>query len=132
MTARPKAANRDLAAVALATGKTVVEAAAAASVVERTVYGWNAEPEFRERVSELRREMVSRASGELAEAMSAAAKKLRKLVDSTSDNIALRGRVRGHRPHSEDSRAGRTCRRVEQLEQALVRVEQQKQETPVS
>jgi len=88
-----RAASRDLAACALAAGKTIAEAAAAANVKVRTLKDWNTDGTFRARVVELRAEMVSRACGELADSMSAAAKKLRALVDRGPDMIALRASV---------------------------------------
>jgi hypothetical protein len=88
-----KVASRDLAACALAAGKTIAEAAVAANAKERTVKDWNTDATFRARVTALRSEMVGRACGELADSMSAAAKKLRALVDRGPDMIALRASV---------------------------------------
>jgi hypothetical protein len=126
MAGRPQSENRDLAAVALAAGKTVGEAATAAEVVERTVYGWNTDPEFRARVSELRREMVNRVSGELADAMSAAARKLRGLIDSPSDGIALRAASAVIDQTLKVTELVELQCRVEQLEQDVARLEREK------
>jgi hypothetical protein len=125
-----KEANRDLAAVALAAGKTAAEAAAAAGVAERTVKYWAADAAFRDRVSDLRREVVGRACGELSDAMSAAAKKLRELVGSSEDGIALRAAsaVIGHTLKVTELLD--LQRRVEKLEQALARADQRNRGSP--
>jgi hypothetical protein len=80
-----KARNRDLAAVALASGKTVAEAAAAASVDERTVYNWLTEPDFTAHVAELRSAAVREAVNKLAAQMSASVDVLAGLLASTSE-----------------------------------------------
>lgn len=85
-----KAENRDLAAVALASGKTVAEAATAAQVSERTVATWRADPTFRARVVELRGEMVAAAAGRLSSSMSQAADVLKGLLESETEAIRLR------------------------------------------
>ena len=90
MPGRRKDSNRDLAAVALAAGQTFAEAATVARVSERTVLSWNTDPAFRDRVNALRHEMLARACGTLADTMSAATKRIRELVDSATENIALR------------------------------------------
>jgi hypothetical protein len=56
-------------ALALAAGQTLRNAAAAASIGERTATcGW-ADPLFRQRVAQLRADMVGRALGKLADGM---------------------------------------------------------------
>ena len=52
--AGPKLRNQELAAVALASGKSVVDAAKAANCSERTISNWLQSPAFRARVAELR------------------------------------------------------------------------------
>jgi hypothetical protein len=79
----------DLLAAALAAGQEVAEAARAAGVSERTAYRRLAEPEFKRHVGELRGAMVSQALGRLSDAMTAAADRLRKLVDSADEKVAL-------------------------------------------
>jgi hypothetical protein len=125
-----KAPNRDLAAVALAAGKTFDEAATAAGVTERTIHNWSTDEEFRDRVSELRREMVGRACGELAEAMGAAAKKLRELVGSTEERIALRAASAVIRHSLQVTELVELQERVEKLEHALARIDQHKSDNP--
>jgi hypothetical protein len=63
----------DRLALALASGKTIREAAADAGVSERTAHRRAADPAFRERVSGLRAGMVSAAAGKLADGMTQAA-----------------------------------------------------------
>ena len=67
-------------ALALAAGQTLRDAAAAAGVTEMTAYRRWREPAFRQRVSELRAEMIGRAVGKLADNMSESADVLRQLL----------------------------------------------------
>jgi hypothetical protein len=76
-------------AAALAAGKTVADAAAAAHVSERTAYRRLADPGFRCRVTELRAGMVERALGRTADGMASAARTLRRLLRSDSDSVRL-------------------------------------------
>jgi hypothetical protein len=48
-----------------------------------------ADPDFRRRVGELRAEMVNEALGQLARSMVAAVRRLRKLVASADERVAL-------------------------------------------
>ena len=63
--------------LALASGQTLRNAAAAARIGERTATRRMADPTFRRRVAELRAEMVGRAVGRMADGMADAADKLR-------------------------------------------------------
>lgn len=66
--------KQEAAALALAAGRTVMEAAKAAGAGERTVKTWLHDlPAFARRVAELRAEMTSRAVGRLADGMADAA-----------------------------------------------------------
>jgi hypothetical protein len=77
-------------ALAIATGMTIRDAAHAAGVSERTAARRAAEPEFRHRVTQLRGDMVARASGQMADAMTEAATELRRLIkESKNDNVRL-------------------------------------------
>jgi hypothetical protein len=75
--------------LALASGKTLREAARAAGIGERTATRRLADPEFRRRITELRTEMVSRALGTMADGMSEAAQTLRSLLKAQSESVRL-------------------------------------------
>jgi hypothetical protein len=74
----------------LAAGRTHEEAARLASVSERTVSRRAADPSFRAEVTRLRTEMISQATGRLAEGMGWAALVLRTLLTSSAEGIRLR------------------------------------------
>lgn len=67
-------------ALAVAAGQTLRDAAAAAGIGERTATRRWADLAFRQRVGELRGEMVSRALGKLADGMAEAGDVLRQLL----------------------------------------------------
>jgi len=73
----------------LAGGQTVRDAARQAGIGERTATRRAADADFRRRVAELRGEMTARAVGRLVEGMTAAADKLRQLVDAADERVAL-------------------------------------------
>jgi hypothetical protein len=76
-------------ALALAGGQTIRDAAEKVGVAERTVY-WRLEnPEFRARVLELRSVVVQRAAGLLADGLAGAVARLRQLVSSPDERVAL-------------------------------------------
>ncbi|MHB1424906.1 MAG: hypothetical protein ACYC3I_17175 [Gemmataceae bacterium] len=75
--------------LALASGQTIREAAQTAGVAERTASRRMSETDFRRRVAELRREMISRAMGRLADGMGAAADRLRQLLAANSEAVQL-------------------------------------------
>jgi hypothetical protein len=79
----------DALALALASGQTLRAAAAAAGIAERTAARRWADPAFRDRVTELRAEMVSRASGKMGDAMAEAADVLRKLLRAKKESTRL-------------------------------------------
>ena len=82
--------NADSALLAvLAGGATVQVAAQRAHVSERTVYRRLSDPAFRQRVTETRAEMVSRAVGQLADAGAEAATTLRALLGAESESVRL-------------------------------------------
>ena len=118
-----RAQQREAAALSLATGKTVAEAATSAQTTERSVYRWYEEGAFRARVDALRGEMVSRACGELADAMGAAAKKLRELVDSDAEGIALRASQAIIESTLKVTELVELQKRVEELERRLTEAE---------
>jgi hypothetical protein len=67
-------------ALALAAGQTLRDAAATAGVTEMTAYRRWKNPAFRQRVAELRLDMISQAVGKLADNMAESADVLRKLL----------------------------------------------------
>ena len=111
-----RSANRDLAAVALAAGKTAAEAATAAGVSARTVVGWRAAPEFAARVAELRAAMVSAAAGRLADGMAAAADVMRALLGSADEGVRHRAAAKLLEVGLKATELVELQRRVEELE----------------
>jgi hypothetical protein len=76
-------------ALALATGQTLRDAAEAAGIAERTASRRWADPAFRQRVSELRADMVQRSLGRMADGMADAADVLRQLLAAESESVRL-------------------------------------------
>lgn len=76
-------------AARLAAGARVADAARQAGVSERTAYKRRADPVFRQRVQELRSAMIAAAVGKLADGMDEAAAKIRELVQSKDEKVAL-------------------------------------------
>jgi hypothetical protein len=74
---------------ALAAGQTIRDAAISAGLGEKTVYRRLANPAFRRRVADLRREMVAAAVGRLANAMAESADTLRSLLQATAESVRL-------------------------------------------
>lgn len=83
----------ELVAAALAAGQTVKAAAAAAGISHRTACRRWADPAFRQRVTELRNEMVSRAVGKLADSMGDAADFLRVVIERAEERTSDRVRA---------------------------------------
>ena len=75
--------------VALASGRTVRDAAKHAKVGERTAHRRLGDREFRRKVSEARAEMIEQAAGRLAKAASTAVTTLRKLLKAESESVRL-------------------------------------------
>jgi HEAT repeat protein len=75
--------------LALASGQTVRDAAQAVGIGERTATRRLADPEFRQRLAQLRAAMVSRAVGKLADGMVEAADVLRQLLQAESESVRL-------------------------------------------
>jgi HEAT repeat protein len=76
-------------ALTLASGQTLRDAAAAVGVSERTAARRWGDPSFRQRVAELRTDMVQRSLGRLADGMSEAADVLRQLLAAKSESVRL-------------------------------------------
>lgn len=80
----------ELLALELAAGQTIRAAAAKIGMGESVAYRrWEKDPEFRQRVSDLRGEMVARAAGVMADGMSEAATTLRELLTAESESTRL-------------------------------------------
>ena len=84
----------DVLAAALAAGMSHRDAAAAASVSERTVFRRVKDPAFRQHVAELRAAMTSEALGRLTGGMTGASDALNKLVNHRDPNIRHKAAVK--------------------------------------
>jgi hypothetical protein len=87
---KPKGRDREPAALLLAGGATVKDAAAGAGVSERAVRNWKRDPPFQARVEELRSELFGHAVGRLAGHHGKAADVLGALLDSDSEGVRLK------------------------------------------
>lgn len=79
----------DALALALARGATLRDGATEAGIGERTATRRWADPAFRQRVTELQHEMVTRSVRRLSDGMTEAVDVLRKLLSSNRDTIRL-------------------------------------------
>jgi transposase-like protein len=79
----------DALALTIASGQTLSEAAAATGIGERTARRRWADPAFRQRVKEMRAEMVSRAAARMGDGMVEAADVLRKLLKAKKEGVRL-------------------------------------------
>ena len=86
----PRAQAATVAALALAVGKTVAEAAAEAGIGERTLYSWRRKTSFKRRVDELRSALVGAAVGRLSMNMGAASDALVALLKNRNPMVKLR------------------------------------------
>jgi hypothetical protein len=87
---KKSAAIRELVALSLASGRTIVDAARANNVCIRTVAHWlKHDPAFVRQVDQLRADMISRAAGRIANDMTSAAKTLRKLLRDPDSRVRL-------------------------------------------
>ena len=111
----------DIAALALATGLKVVEAARQAGMSKSTLHRRLHDPEFRRRVSELRSDIVASATGKLADISSEAAATLQELLsDAYLPSIRL-GAARSVLEFAlKAHEAMDLARRIEELEQTAV------------
>ena len=111
-----KNANEQL-LIALACGATVENAARKAGVSTATAYRRLADADFRERLQQLRGEMVSRASGTLTAASGEA---VRTLVELLKNSVSPSVRLGAARTILE---IGMKIREVAELEQRLAELE---------
>lgn len=79
----------DALAVALAAGKSLRDAAAAAGMAERTATRRWADTAFRRRVAALRADMMALALGQVSDGMVDAAATLRKLLKAKNESVRL-------------------------------------------
>jgi hypothetical protein len=79
----------DALALALSTGKTLVDAARTANISEKTARRRWGDAGFRQRVSDLRGEVIAQAASHLAATMTRAAERLAELVESEDSKTAL-------------------------------------------
>ena len=78
----------ELLAVGVASGKTIKAAAELCDCSERHGYRISAMPEFKQRVSELRGEILNSVVGELSAAASEAVHTLQQLLASTNNHLS--------------------------------------------
>jgi hypothetical protein len=81
--------RQEAAALALAGGKTVKQAAKAAGCSERSVHYWQADPVFAARLAELRTQLFGAAVGQLAGLAAKATAALAKLLRAKSETVRL-------------------------------------------
>lgn len=81
--------KREAAALLLAAGRTVRDAAAELGIGERTLHRWRDDAVFRKRETTLRGELLAAGLGKLSDTASAAAAVLRELLASESEGIKL-------------------------------------------
>jgi hypothetical protein len=79
----------DALALALATGKSVPDAAKSCGVSERTAYRRLDSPAFRKKVRTLRAKMIDQVLGRMVDGMSDAVDVLRTLLNARSESVAL-------------------------------------------
>ena len=81
--------SNDALIIALASGKTIVEAASASGVADRTVYRRLQDAAFRKLVSDARGEMMGQALGKLADAACRAVQTLEELLAAEAESVRL-------------------------------------------
>ena len=81
--------RRESAALLLAAGKTVCDAAAELGIGERTLHRWREDPAFSKRVKDLRAELFAAGMGQLANSHKKAADVLDALLSSANEAIRL-------------------------------------------
>jgi hypothetical protein len=110
----------ELAAAALAVGKTVKAAAKASGYSERSIYRNLRKTKFRQRVEAIRETLVAEAVGLTTKNMAAAAEVLRKLLRSKSEAIRLRSAKALIELGVELREHGELARRLAELEERMV------------
>src|SRR5436309_14764165 len=119
MTDKPRKKAEDALLLALACGATVDSAARQCGLSERTVYRRLADPEFRQRLQEVRTDMVQRTAAMLTASAMEAVKTLLALQAASYPGAVRLGAARAILEQ------GVKIREVADLEQRLVALEQQ-------
>jgi hypothetical protein len=109
-------------AVGVAAGLSIRSAAKRAKIAERTAHRRAADPAFSRRVNELRAAMTVRALGILTGSVTAAARRLRRLLKASAP-IALRAAVAIIDMQTKLRQAGQLEERVSELERRAKRQE---------
>jgi hypothetical protein len=111
--------KREAAALSLARGQSITEAATAAQTTERTIYRWARETEFQRRVGALREGLIHEAGGALAGNSTEAVKVLKELLTSQSENVRMKAADRLLAHTIRVCELTELARRIEELEQLL-------------
>lgn len=106
-------------AAALAAGRTVRDAAAAAGVGERTAFRRLTDPAFAGRVAVLRADMVRAAAGRLADGMAGAADVLRGLLADPDSHVRHKAAVKVLEVGAKLVELADLGRRIDDLERQL-------------
>jgi hypothetical protein len=110
-------ARQERVAAAIAAGRTVAAASRECRAGTTTIWRWLKQPAFRQRIEALRRELVDRAVGRLADMMAGtAADTLRKLLDAKSDSVRLDSVKAVYELFVNVTNAAELKARIEQLE----------------
>lgn len=123
MAHRGRQSADDALALALARGETVRDAALTAGVAERTATRRWADPDFRQRVGQLRTSMVQQALGRMANSMTAASNTLLALLQAEGESVRL-GAARSI------LELGNKLRESVELEERLTALERLQEKTP--
>ncbi|OWK35565.1 hypothetical protein [Fimbriiglobus ruber] len=110
----------DALALALAAGRTVRQAAAAAKVSERTAFRRLADPAFVLEVATIRGDMVRTAAGRLADGMAAAADVLREQLTNPDQHVRHKAAVRLLELGVRLVETAELERRLQELERRLI------------
>jgi hypothetical protein len=113
--------QRSMAALRLASGGTLEQAAADSGVSERSVRRWHTEDAaFRSEVDQLRGQIISRACGLMADGLVAAGDKLREHLNHEDARISLRAAIAIHELALSLKSAADDGRRLDELERRVL------------
>jgi transposase len=111
--------RRQAVALALASGRTIRQAAATCKVGESTIYTWLKEDEFRALVSQTRSELFEQAVGRLAKRSAQAADKLARLLKGKDERVQLAAAKGILELGTKLREAGELAARVQECERLL-------------